>query len=204
MFIDKRNVIAEIHENTESVISVELGCGNSKRLTNSIGIDQINFDCVDIVGDAFEILSNFPSNSVSCIKSFHFMEHVDDPKRLIGECVRVLKKDGILEIVVPHFSNPYYYSDYTHKNFFGLYSLSYLFDTPMLRRVVPRYGNDIPMVLLDVRLIFRGERPFYIRHALGWMLTNIINSSNFLKEFYEINVSSIYSCHELHFISKKI
>jgi predicted SAM-dependent methyltransferase len=203
MLIDKKNIIAKLHNGEITSVALELGCGGKKRSPNAIGIDQIDFDCVDIVGDALEILSEIPTNSISTIQSYHFMEHVSDFKRVIIECERILMEGGRLELVVPHFSNPYYYSDYTHKNFFGLYSLSYFIETPIFKRVVPKYGINLSMKLFDVKLIFRSERPFYVRHAFGWIVTKLINSNNYFKEFYEVNLSNLYSCHEMHFIAIK-
>jgi hypothetical protein len=39
-----------------------------------------------------------------------------------------MRPGGLLEVVAPHFSNPYYYSDPTHVRFFGLYTMSYFVD----------------------------------------------------------------------------
>jgi ubiquinone/menaquinone biosynthesis C-methylase UbiE len=81
-------------------------------------------DAVDIVGDALQVLKKVPDNAVSKITSYHFLEHVDNLGILLEEIARVLKQDGTLVSVVPHFSNPFFYSDPTHKNFFGLYTFS--------------------------------------------------------------------------------
>jgi predicted SAM-dependent methyltransferase len=45
----------------------------------------------------------FPSDSAGCIYSSHLLEHLylDEAKRLLSECLRVLAKGGILRIVVP-------------------------------------------------------------------------------------------------------
>ena len=51
------------------------------------------------------------------------------------EITRVLKKNGKANIFVPHFSNPYYYSDYTHKRFLGLYTFYYFVETEMIANV---------------------------------------------------------------------
>jgi hypothetical protein len=199
MLIDKSNILEGLRQGSLKSIKIELGCGNKKRNSSSIGIDQLDFESVDIVGDAVTVLKEFPAESVALIESYHFMEHVIDLKEMVAQCARVLNRGGVLRIVVPHFSNPYFYSDYTHRSFFGLYTLSYLARSSLFKRVVPTYGNDFGIEITDVKLIFRGERPFYIRHAFGLILTRVINSSNFLKEFYEINLSKFYSCHEIRF-----
>jgi hypothetical protein len=47
-------------------------------------------------------------------------------------------------VIVPHFVIPYYYSDYTHKTFFGLYSFDY-FGRPetQLKRKTPLFYNEV-------------------------------------------------------------
>lgn len=198
MIIDKNGILNKI-KGEELGVTLELGCGESKRVSDAIGVDLLDFPAVDIVGDAMEVLKRFPDDSVQRITSSHFFEHVADLKGLLNECSRVLTRNGKLEIVVPHFSNPYFYSDYTHKTFFGLYTFSYLCHTPQLKRKVPIYGNLVPLRLNDVQLVFRGERPFYVRHAVGSILTKLINLTNYSKEFYEINLCYLMPCHEIKF-----
>ncbi len=45
----------------------------------------------------------FSDNSVSCVYSSHVLEHLyfDDAQKLLAECFRVLKDDGVLRLVVP-------------------------------------------------------------------------------------------------------
>lgn len=190
--------------NNKDYIALELGCGSNKIIKDAIGIDQFDSPCVDIVGDVIEVLSSLPSDSIDRIYSHHFVEHVDNLSLLIAEKTRVLKSGGIIEIVVPHFSNPYFYSDYTHKRFFGLYSMSYFSESDIFIRKVPKYNNKLSLELLSVTLNFKAERPFYLRYIFGKLFSLLINLSNYNKEFYEINLSNLYSCHDIIYIMKKI
>jgi hypothetical protein len=106
--------------------------------------------------------------------------------------------------VVPHFSNSYYYSDYTHKSFFGLYSLSYIARDEIFRRKVPSYGKSSALVLDDVRLLFKSSPPFYVKHAVKLGMTKIINSSRYLQETYEELFCWIVPCYEIDYrLSKR-
>ena len=122
--IDKKNILNRIKEIED--LTLELGCGGYKRNKDAVGIDVIDHNCVDIVGDVYDVLRKISNNSVSAVYSYHFFEHVEDLGALMKELTRVIKEDGLLVVVTPHFSNPYFCSDYTHKNQFGLYSFSYL------------------------------------------------------------------------------
>ena len=120
---DKSGVIARLRQHAS--LHVELGCGARKRDPASIGIDVLDYEGVDLVGDVFDALAMFPDASVARVYSSHFAEHVDDVSRLLTELARVSAPGARLTIVVPHFSNPFYYSDPTHRTAFGLYTMAY-------------------------------------------------------------------------------
>ena len=123
--IDKHNLLPGI-ENMEW-LAIELGCGQKKMSEDVIGIDAINTEAADIIADISQGLNFLPDNSVDIIYSNHVLEHFDDLGFIMGEIYRVLKPGGKTIGQVPHFSNPYYYSDPTHKTTFGLYTFSYFF-----------------------------------------------------------------------------
>ena len=108
-------------------VILELGCGRDKR-PGAIGVDRMNLPGVDIVADLEDGLDFIPDSSVDEIYARSFLEHVQNFEKLMSEIVRVLKKSGKVFAYVPHFSSPYYYSDPTHKRFFGLYSFYYFVD----------------------------------------------------------------------------
>ena len=200
--VDKSGILQRL--NQLSLVEIELGCGNTKKNPKAIGIDMLDFDCVDIQGDVFAALHRFPDNTVDTIESFHFFEHVGDLTDLIDEITRVLKPGGKLRVVVPHFSNPYFYSDPTHKNFFGLYTFCYYASSSIFSRKVPLYGRMPQLDLNHVQLTFKSSPPFYIRHAFKKMVERVVNLTTYTKEFYEENLCNIIPCYELEYrISKR-
>src|SRR5581483_11637254 len=104
--IDKRGVLAAL--GTTPVV-LELGCGARKSDPEAIGIDALDSDVVDLVGDAIAVLRRFPDASVARVSSSHFLEHVEDLEGLLAEASRVLVDHGVFDATVPHFSNPYFY-----------------------------------------------------------------------------------------------
>jgi ubiquinone/menaquinone biosynthesis C-methylase UbiE len=200
MILDKNNFLQSV--NSEMPFNIEIGCGPNKKNFDAIGIDLIDFDCVDIVGDVFEVLSQIPNESVKNIYTYHFLEHIEDIDRLIKEMHRVLCQKGKLFAVVPHFSNPFYYSDLTHKVTFGLYSFAY-YSTNDLKRKVPNYQNDVLFEQDSIRLIFKSYPPRYFRHAIKKSYEYIFNINMYMKEFYEENLTYIFPCYEISFILTK-
>jgi len=180
-------------------VALALGCGASKRDANAIGIDALDLPGVDVVGDVFDVLARFPEACVDAIATHHFVEHVDDLPGLMREMARVTKPGGEVTIVVPHFSNPYFYSDYTHRRHFGLYTFCYLARSSLFRRAVPTYGVEPSFDLAGVRLEFKSTRPFYVRHAIKRALGWLFNATTWLQEFYEENLCWLAPCYELRY-----
>ena len=190
--LDNGQILRGISTGDTSGLVLELGCGSSKRIPEAIGVDAQNYDCVNIVGDVFDFLRLVPSASVDAVYSFHFFEHIPDLAVLMDEVARVLKKGENLEIVVPHFSNPYFYSDYTHRTFFGLYSMSYFASDSLFSRKVPTYGKVISYELVGVDLLFKSPKPFYFRYGLKRFIGALFNLNGYMKELYEENFCCVF------------
>jgi len=199
---DKKNILRDIKNPGE--INLELGCGNRKRQENAVGIDMLEYESVDIQGDVYEVLKKIPDNRVSTVYSYHFFEHVEDVGKLVQEVARVLVDGGLFLVVVPHFSNPYFYSDYTHMNHFGLYSFSYFSRDDIFSRTVPHYQKTIHFKLQNVKLIFKSPRPFYLRWGFKKIIQQFFNLNTYLKELYEEFFCYLFPCYEIRYVMKKI
>jgi SAM-dependent methyltransferase len=179
-------------------VILELGCGPNKQ-SGRIGIDRLDLPGVDIVADLEKGLPFIPDASVDEIHSKSFLEHVDDFEFLMTEIIRVLKKDGLKHLFVPHFSNPYFYSDFTHKRFFGLYTFHY-FAKPenQMRRKVPDFYNVPKIRVVSQRLVFRS--PFRVRNKVKRVLERIFNCHPYMQEFYEENLCHIFPCYGIQVV----
>ena len=185
------------HDNDQVVL--DIGCGPSK-LNGSIGIDLLPYNGVDLVGDALEILREFPDKSVDFLYSRHFLEHVHDLDSFVCEFSRVLKNECYAEIIVPHFSNPYFYSDPTHVRPFGLYTFCYYsFSGQLFKRKVPTYMRDISFRLIGVTLHFQTTKGNYVRSALKKLAELLVNSSGSIKEIYEELFCYMFPCYEVRY-----
>ncbi len=184
--------------NSGEKVILDLGCGGKKR-EGRITIDRVDLPHVDIVADIEDGLGFLPDNSVDEIHCRSVLEHIQNFEDLMREIVRVLKSSGKAYIFVPHFSNPYYYSDPTHKRFFGLYTFYYFVDKEhQLKRKVPNFYTDTRILILSQRLKFRSIfsilNPF--KKLIGWFL----NLHPALQAYYEENLCYAFPCHGIEIV----
>lgn len=188
-------------------LCINLGCG-SLRKPGYIGIDISQSQNTDIQCDVLEFVSKLPDRCVKAVYSRMFFEHLSGEQlnKLIHEIDRVLVDGGVLEVTVPHFSNPYQHSDPTHRSSFAVHSFDYFCEeTPHFRKV-PSYCRIKGWVLERTKVRFV---PFF-RRVLGIpipsicdLLNIIINSSSLLIELYERYWSELFSIYEVTFFVKK-
>lgn len=195
-----QNIVSD-YKSKYGRIVLELGPGEIKQFEGYIGLDILQKSSVDYVCDLSLGFGFIEDDSIDEIYSSHFLEHIDNLPFFLKEINRILKKGGKMINVVPHFSNPYYYSDYTHKNFWGLYSICYFSKDSYFKRGVPQYYNDLDFKIVEIKLIFRS--PFLKRNYLKKILTFTVNTSNYFKELYEEMFSSIFSCYEIYIVIEK-
>jgi len=200
--VDKHDLLPTLAD--RSSVTLELGCGDRKRLPDSIGIDILDYESVDIVGDLIEVLAAFPADSVDFVTSHHVFEHLENLENLLDELARIIKPDGQLEATVPHFSNPYYYSDYTHKRFFGLYTFCYLAASSLFRRQVPTYQRNLNFELTSVDLGFKSPPPFYVRYGIKRIWGALFNINHWMQEFYEENLCYLIPCYEIRYVLRRL
>lgn len=200
--IDRRGLLEQLSGFNPLIL--ELGCGARKRNAGAIGIDVLDYPEVDLVGDINDVLRRFPSDCVDEVYGNHFIEHVDDINLLMSELSRIMKSNGVVEFVAPHFSNPYFYSDPTHRRFFGLYTFCYLSSNSPFRRQVPTYQNALLFRLDRVDLLFKSARPFFARYALKSLIGRIFNSCNYMKEWYEENFCFLFPCYEILYRLRRV
>ncbi|MDH3324017.1 MAG: class I SAM-dependent methyltransferase [Candidatus Peregrinibacteria bacterium] len=98
--------------------TLDLGCGLNKT-PNSIGVDIVKLEGVDIVHDLNKIPYPFQSNSMEQVILNDVLEHLNDPINVLKESHRILKEGGMIKIRVVHWNHRYSYSDPQHKHAFS-------------------------------------------------------------------------------------
>lgn len=189
--------------NKESNSKLDIGCGNNK-LSGYIGIDILDYPEVDIVDDYLNVLEVIEDSKISTIHCSHFLEHISNPSQFLTACSKVLKQGGTIQIDVPHFSNPYYYSDPTHVMFYGLYTFSYLAQCDLFKRKVPKYYNSYDFKVKSLHLVFKSSPPFYLRHIIKKILGYPFTKYAFLQEIWEEFLSKVLPAYEMKVILVKL
>jgi SAM-dependent methyltransferase len=179
-------------------VVVELGCGDKAKSFSEdgrIGIDLVDLENVDIVANLEDGLAFLPDASVDKLYARSLFEHINNFDRLLTEVIRVLKSDGICQLLVPHFSNPYHYSDPTHVRFFGLYSFLYYSQSEKLqfKRQVPTFYTESRLEIISLKLRFRS--PFKGRKWWKRLHEKIFNLNPWMQEFYEENLCYLFPCY---------
>jgi SAM-dependent methyltransferase len=179
-------------------IRIDLGSGAHPR-PGCYSLDLHEAEGIDIVADLNQPLDLFPDDCAEYVFSSHALEHVERLVPLIREIHRITRPDGLIEIVVPHFSNPYAYSDPTHVRFFGLYSMNYFVDTekqPSVWRVPPL--REAPRFEIEsVQIAF--YRVGLLDRLLVPALRYLVNRTASAQNFYELRLSRFLPAAELRY-----
>jgi predicted SAM-dependent methyltransferase len=179
-----------------SVVKLELGGGENPR-KGYFSIDKILLPQTDILADLNFPLDCIPDSSIDHIHSRHTFEHISNLEQLMDECFRILKKDAVLEITVPHFSNTYAYSDPTHVRFFGLYSMHYFSEcNEKHSRNIPNY-SDKKFYIKEIIIEFYRRSRF--ERLVEKFLKYLVNRSFKTQDYYERRFSYIYPAWQIRF-----
>jgi SAM-dependent methyltransferase len=106
---------------------LDVGCGQNK-YPGAIGVDYNPKTAADVVHDLAVVPYPFTDNEFDEIICRHVIEHVPDVMALISELHRITRPGGRVEIVTPHYSNPDWPADPTHRNHLNSYSFQHFTD----------------------------------------------------------------------------
>lgn len=194
---DKNDLIAKRLK--VGFLSIELGVGQKKFDATSIGVDVIDGPACDVVGDAIEVLGSLPDSCVESVYASHFIEHIESVHELLSSLVRVCIKGAKIIIIAPHFSNPFFYNDPTHKATYGLYTFAYYAQSSLFRRTIPSYSRINGLVLIGATIYFSSYPPNYVRHGIKKIAQYVVNSSGWTQEFYEEALCWLFPCYEVKY-----
>jgi len=172
---------------------LDVGCGWNKT-PGAIGIDANPKTHADVIHDLGATPYPFPDNEFDQIICRHVAEHVPDVMAFVTELHRIAKPGGAISITTPHYSNPDWATDPTHRNHFNSYSFNCFVDE---RQLFPFYTE---VKLRPVRT--------YVSLANLWRaigLEFIVNldqhwpAFRFTRKFWEFYLSNVMRGKELQF-----
>lgn len=182
-------------------IKLEFGCGEKKR-QGFYGIDHLPLKGVDVLADLNKPLSLLPDNCCEYVYSCHVLEHVQKLLPLMEEIHRISRAGGTIEIVVPHFSNVFGYSDPTHVRLFGLYSMHYFVASEDQKkgRKVPSFYTRAKFTIESTRLEF--YRMGIVDAVLAPVASRLVNLNLRTQSLYERRLANLYHAWQIRFILK--
>lgn len=183
-------------------LKLNLGSGE-RRLPGFTNVDCVTVTNPDILADLNEPLSELPDSCVDAVYARHTLEHVDKLVPLLEELHRVCRPNAEIEIIVPHFSNPYFYSDPTHVRFFGLYSFYYFAETvDQPRRKVPNFYTPLRFRVESIRFqLLKQSIPEKILRAV---LQPLINRSVERLDWYERRMCRLLPINDVRYVLRPV
>ena len=172
---------------------LDVGCGRNK-YPGAIGLDSNPRTDADVIHDLGIIPYPFADSEFDEIICRHVIEHVPDVMAFVTELYRIAKPGGRITIVTPHYSNPDWPSDPTHRNHLNSYSFNCFVDE---RQLFPFYTE---VKLKPIRT--------FVSLANLWRVLGlefIVNLDQrwpglrFTRKFWEFYLSTIFRGKELQF-----
>jgi SAM-dependent methyltransferase len=173
--------------------TLDVGCGLNK-YPGAIGMDHNPRTNADVIHNLGDVPYPFSNDEFALIICSHVVEHVPDVMTLMTELYRITKPGGRIKIVVPHYSNPDWATDPTHRNHLNSYSFNCFVEE---RQLFPFYTE---VKLKPIRT--------YVSLANLWRalgLEFIVNldqrwpAFRFTRKFWEFYLSTIFRGKELQF-----
>ena len=162
---------------------------NNKKLNFGCGHDiKDGFDNIDVVKRDKRITKTFDfnklpypikDNTYSYIFASQILEHLFEPNKVLMELWRISKKNSIIEIIVPYYTNKSAYTDMEHKTYFSDVSFAKLDKKFWEKNVFPGweketyYFNVMSIILMPTK--FGKFIPKSLREKLSLFMSGLIN-----------------------------
>ncbi len=114
-------VIKSVDQAATSRRVLDIGCGINKT-PGAIGMDINPRTNADVIHDLDELPYPFETDQFDEVVGLHVIEHVRDPMAVMAELHRITRNGGMVKLVTPHWTNPDWATDLTHRNHLNSYS----------------------------------------------------------------------------------
>jgi SAM-dependent methyltransferase len=191
-----RSALADLRPSaltSNSMKILDVGCGANK-YPGAIGLDYNEKTNADVIHDLGKFPYPFPDNEFDLVVSFHVIEHVPDVMGFVTELYRITKPGGKIRFVTPHYTNPDWASDPTHKNHFNSYS----FDTFIPEKRNFKFYTDVN--LKPVKR-YAGLANLWRSLGIEWLvnLDHLRPGMRFIRQFWEHYLCTVIRGKEMDF-----
>jgi SAM-dependent methyltransferase len=181
---------------------LDVGCGNAKT-PGAVGIDFNPTTAADITHDLNQFPWPLDSDQFDQIVARHIVEHILDPIRFMEEIHRLGKPGAVVQIVTPHFSSRFSYTDPTHLRHLSLFSFDYFVAPPPFRPGLLSRAFETQSPVPAFYSTARFQKVYvHLRLARPFRLTGIEWLANRLPYFYEAYLAFLFPARDLYFTLK--
>lgn len=172
---------------------LDVGCGKNK-IAGAIGLDNNPLTGADVIHDLGEFPYPFADNEFEIVVANHIVEHVPDVIAFINELYRITKPGGRIKMLTPHYTNPDWANDPTHRNHIN----SYTFNTfQPEKQLFDYYTNARLRSVRTYVTLLNLWRALGIEFAVN--LDNRWPAMRWTRKFWEQYLSFIFRGKELQF-----
>ena len=158
-------------------MKLNLGCGKDIR-KGWVNLDLAKGEGIDVCHDLNEIHLPIYDDKFDLVLCQDVLEHVNYVP-LVNDVYRILKKNGIFKIRVPHFTSKLTYEDPTHKNQFSLRTFEFF-----IKNEIFKYERNINFYSkIKKKLIFDKSNLFL--RIFNTPIQNWVNKSERRQNLYE-------------------
>jgi SAM-dependent methyltransferase len=172
---------------------LDVGCGTNK-MDGAVGLDHNPRTDADVIHDLGDLPYPFGDDEFDLVVANHVVEHVPDVMAFVTELHRLTRNGGTIRLLTPHYTNPDWPNDPTHRNHIN----SYTFNTFLAGRQVFDFYTE---VRLEPRRTYVSLlnlwRALGIEFAVN--LDQRFPSFRFTRKFWEHYLSNIFRGKELSF-----
>jgi SAM-dependent methyltransferase len=187
--------ILELMDKKEKSVArvLDIGCGANK-IPGAIGMDVNPRSAADVIHDLDDVPYPFADDQFDEVVGRHVIEHVRDPMAVMLELHRITRSGGLVRLVAPHWTNPDFATDLTHRNHLNSYSFRNLIE-----------GREVFSFYAEARFRQRKTRVTLLNLWKPFGLELLINLDNsypkmrFLRKFWEQYANAIVRGKEIFF-----
>jgi SAM-dependent methyltransferase len=170
---------------------LDIGCGANK-VPGAVGMDINPRTAADVIHDLDDVPYPFADDQFDEVIGRHVIEHVRDPMAVMAELHRITRHGGLVKLVAPHWTNPDFATDLTHRNHLNSYSFRNLTED---RAVFPFY-TDVRFRQLSARVtVLNLWKPIEPLINLDHRFPRL----RFIRKFWEQYLNAVLRGKEIHF-----